>query len=316
MANRAAVAGEVMTVRGPISPEEMGITLTHDHVIVDAWGLRNLYEAILDDEELATQEVDLFGKAGGGTICDPTNIGLKRNPEALLRISQATGVHIMMGAGWYRQKVYPPYIDTESTESLAQMLVDEVIHGVNDSGIRPGFIGEIGTERGGISAATERVFRAAARAHVRTGIPILTHTTHWGELALEQLDLLGEEGVMPESVVISHLGDRRGVSSLLPIAARGAWLNVDNLAFVNGYAPMSFRADNVATLCSLGLANQVMLSNDICELGQLSAYGGVGYANVIENFLPMLRERRVSEGDIHQMTVVNPQKAFSFREVA
>lgn len=306
--------GKVMTVLGEIDPSEMGNTLTHDHLFVDAWKLRQLYEVIFDNEEIAIEEAKLFKAAGGGTICDPTNIGLERNPEALARISRASGVHVVMGAGWYREVTYPDYIATTSTEDLARFLVREIEEGVDGTGIRPGFIGEIGTERGSISPAQERVFRAAGRAHVRTGIPILTHTTHWGELALEQLDLLAEEGVDPSAVIVSHLGDRRGIDIMLPIAERGAWLNVDNIGFISGYAPLEFRADNVAELCRRGLADRVMLSNDICELGQLAAYGGPGFANVIENFLPMLRERGVSEEDIHQMTVVNPSIAFAFRE--
>lgn len=308
--------GKVVTVLGEIEPAEMGNTLTHDHILLDAWGLRNLYEVILDDENIAIDELGLFKAAGGRTICDPTNIGLKRDPEALARVSAASGVNIVMGAGWYREVVYPGYITSTSTEDLARMLVDEVRYGVGDTGIRPGFIGEIGTERGHITPAAERVFRAAGRAHVRTGIPIVTHTTHWGELALEQLDLLAEEGVPASVVIVSHLGDRKGIDTILPIAERGAWINVDNIGFVAGYAPLEFRADNVAQLCSMGLAGRVMLSNDICELGQLAAYGGRGYANVIEHFLPMLRERGVSEDDIMQMTVTNPARAFAFGEAA
>lgn len=306
--------GKVMSVLGEIDPADMGNTLTHDHIILDAWGLRQLYEAILDDEKIAIEEVALFKAAGGGTICDPTNIGLKRDPEVLARISEATGVNIIMGAGWYREVVYPEYIASTSTADLADFLVDEIENGAQGTGIRPGFIGEIGTERGHITPIVERVFRAAARAHVRTGIPILTHTTHWGELAIEQLDLLAEEGVDPSVVIVSHLGDRRGIDNILPIAERGAWLNVDNIGFVGGYAPLEFRADNVAELCRRGLADRVMLSNDICELGQLAAYGGVGYANVITNFLPMLCERGVSEDDIQLMTVTNPSRAFAFSQ--
>ena len=307
-------AGAVMTVRGPVDPADLGVTLTHDHVIIDAWEFfgKPHYEVIFDDESIMIDELRAFKAAGGGTICDPTNIGIGRNPQALRRVSDASGVTILMGAGWYREKVYPPYISSMSTNSLADLLVREILNGVGDSGIRPGFIGEIGTERGAISPANERVFRAAARAHLRTGCPILTHTTHWGELALEQLDLLAEEGVRGEHVVISHLGDRRGIDWWLPIAERGAYLNIDNLGFVTGYAPLSFRADNVAALCARGLAAQTMLSNDICALDQLTTYGGVGYGNVIENFLPMLRERGVSEADIHQMTVINPSRAFQY----
>ncbi|KRA24811.1 hypothetical protein ASD65_10545 [Microbacterium sp. Root61] len=307
------VQGRVMTVLGEVEPQQLGVTLTHDHILVDGWGLRQLYEAILDDEEIALAELIRFREAGGGTICDPTNNGLGRDPEALARLSRASGVQIVMGAGWYREVVYPPLVATTSTAALAAMLVREITDGVGDSGVRPGFIGEIGTERGHITPAVERVFRAAGRAHAETGVPILTHTTHWGELALDQLDLLAEEGVEPGAVIVSHLGDRKGVEHMLPIVDRGAWVNIDNLAFVQGYAPLEFRIDNITEMCRRGLADRVMLSNDICELGQLAAYGGVGYDNVITNVLPLLRERGVSEPDIHQMTVLNPARAFAFR---
>ncbi|MBN9611118.1 MAG: hypothetical protein J0I11_17595 [Actinobacteria bacterium] len=308
-------AGQVMTVRGPVSPDQLGVTLSHDHVMIDAWDFQKpRYDVIFDDESIMLEEVNLYRDAGGGTICDPTNIGIGRNPRALRRISEASGVNIVMGAGWYREVVYPRYIYETSTNDLAALLIREILDGVDDSGIRPGFVGEIGTERGALSPANERVFRAAGRAHIRTGCPILTHTTHWGELAIEQLDVLAEEGVAAEHVIISHLGDRRGISWWLPIAERGAWLSIDNLAFIDGYAPLEFRVDNVARLCAEGLAGQIMLANDICELGQLQTYGGVGYANVIANFLPMLRDRGVSEVDIHQMTVLNPSRAFQFSE--
>lgn len=305
--------GRVMTVLGEIDPGDIGVTLSHDHILVDGWGLRQLYEAILDDEQIALAELVRFREAGGRTICDPTNNGLGRDPEALARLSRASGVNIVMGAGWYREMVYPPEITTSSTAELAELLVREIVDGVDGTGVRPGFIGEIGTERGHITPHAERVFRAAGRAHARTGVPILTHTTHWGELALEQLDLLGEEGVEPGSVIVSHLGDRKGVDHMLPIVDRGAWINIDNLAFVDGYAPLEFRIDNIAEMCRRGLGERVMLSNDICELGQLSAYGGVGYDNVITNVIPLLREQGVSDADIHQMTVVNPGRAFAFR---
>ncbi len=305
--------GRVVTVLGEVDPDELGFTLSHDHILVDGWGIRQLYEAILDDEQIALAELVRYREAGGRTICDPTNNGLARDPEALARLSRASGVNIVMGAGWYREMVYPELIATTSTADLAAMLVREITAGVGDTGVRPGFIGEIGTERGHIPPAVERVFRAAGRAHVETGVPILTHTTHWGELALEQLDLLAEEGVPPEVVIVSHLGDRKGVEHMLPIADRGAWINIDNLAFIEGYAPLQFRIDNIVEMCRRGFAERMMLSNDICELGQLATYGGVGYDNVITNVIPRLQEQGVSDADIHQMTVINPSKAFAFR---
>jgi predicted metal-dependent phosphotriesterase family hydrolase len=208
-------------------------------------------------------------------------------------------------------KVYPEYVHQESPNQLAERMIRELAIDVEDAGIRPGFIDEIGTERFHITPAEERIFRAAARAHRRTGCPIMTHTTHWGELAREQLDLLEEEGVDPHRVIVSHLGDRVGVKWLLSIAPRGAWIDVDNLA-CSDYAPLEVRADNVAALWEAGHGHQIMLSNDICTLNQLSFYGGCGYANVIENFLPLLERRGLGQIEVDIMTRSNPAKAFAY----
>jgi len=305
---------KVVTVNGPICPEELGVTLSHDHVLVDAWGMTPGFEnygTILDNEELAVDELKHFRRSGGRSICDPTNIGIGRDPEALRRISRASDVHIVMGSAWYRERVYPPYVFQEHPDRLADRLVKELTEGVGDTGIRPGFIGEIGTERFFISPAQERVFRAAARAQRRTGCPLMTHTTHWGELAIEQLDLLAEEGVPADRVIVSHLGDRPGVRWWLPIAERGAWLDIDNLAF-SDYAPLEVRADNVVALWKAGYGSQIMLSNDICAINQLIFYGGPGYGNVITNFYPLLRARGLTDEQIHIMTVTNPSKAFAY----
>jgi phosphotriesterase-related protein len=303
---------QVVTVRGPIDPGDLGVTLSHDHVLMDGWDIFGSYAVILDDEETAVSELLRYRDAGGNAICDPTNGGLKRNPAALRRISEQSGVHIVMGAGWYRERVYPPEIATTSTNALADLLVRELTDGVGGTGIRPGFIGEIGTERGVISPAEERVFRAAARASRRTRCPIMTHTTHSGELALEQVALLAEEGIPADRVIISHLGDRRERGGLLRIAATGAWLSVDNLAFVAGYSPLSVRADNVAMLWAEGYGDRILLGNDICEVDALAVNGGVGYGHVIADFWPLLHERGLTEEQFRTMTVANPARAYAY----
>lgn len=317
MSNRTS-GGEmtVVTVKGPVAPEALGVTLSHDHLISDAyamWGeASGDYGWILDDVDVAIREVEAFRDVGGGTICEPTSLGIGRDPDALLAISERTGVHVVMGSGWYRERCYPRDVHEELPDRLAERLVRELTVGVGETGIRAGFIGEIGTERGHISPAEERVFRAAGRAHARTGCPILTHTTHFGELALEQLDLLESEGVAPSRVIVSHLGDRVGIATLLPIAARGAWLSVDNLGFSGSYSPLHMRADNVAALVAEGLAGQVMLSNDICRTDQLSIFGGCGYGNVLTRFVPLLRDRGVDDEAINTMLVANPGRAFAY----
>ena len=138
----------VVTVRGPIDPCDLGVALAHDHVLSDAYAMYGEasadYAWILDDPEMAVDELRRYAAAGGGAVVDPTSIGLGRDPLALRQVSEASGVHIVMGAGWYRERVYPPELRTTSTAALAEVLVRELVEGVDGTGIRAGFIGEIG----------------------------------------------------------------------------------------------------------------------------------------------------------------------------
>ena len=185
----------IVTVQGPIAASQAGYTLSHEHLLCDLWDLARSYDSILDDESLAIRELAEYSEAGGRTLIDATSCGLGRNPGALRRISEATGVQIVMGAGWYRECFYPAIVFEKDTNALADLIVSEVTQGAEGTDVRAGIIGEIGTERKHITPAQERVFRAAARAQRRTGACIMTHTTHFGELALEQIALLQEEGV-------------------------------------------------------------------------------------------------------------------------
>jgi phosphotriesterase-related protein len=305
----------IVTVTGPIAAVQAGYTLSHEHVLCDLWRLANSYENVLDDESLAISELAEYRQAGGTCLVDATSCGLGRNPEALRRISKATGIHIVMGCGWYRERVYPALVYECDTNALADLIVGEVTQGVDGTGVRAGIIGEIGTERYHITPAQERVFRASARAQRRTGACIMTHTTHFGELALEQIALLREEGVDPDRIVISHLGDRHDATRLLEIARQGVYLSIDNIGYTgSGYPPDEVRVRNVCLLGAEGHLGQVVLGGDICQKTHLKAYGGKGYAHVIQNFLPMLRRQGLTEEAILQMTVINPARMLDIAE--
>lgn len=302
----------LMTVRGPISASEAGAILSHEHLLCDLWPFVRNYDGILDDEVLAAEELQAYRNAGGGTIVDATSGGLGRKPEALRRISERSGVHVVMGAGWYREGVYPPFIYEWDANRLAAKIVEELTLGVDGTDVRAGMIGEIGTERNHITPVQERVFRAAARAQKATGAAILTHTTHFGELALEQIALLKEEGVAPSRIVISHLGDRHNKDLLFRIAETGVYLSVDNIGYEGGgYPGDSVRAANIRALIERGHLKQILVSGDVCMKTHLHAFGGKGYDFVLTSFLPVLRSSAVSEDEINCMLCSNPWAAYS-----
>jgi len=259
---------EVITVLGTIAPEDMGVTQTHEHILIDAYDHYHSYDFVNDDEELSAEELHEFTSRGGRTFCDVTLDEIGRNPEGLARVSKLAGMHVIMGSGWYREFGYPKLVEEKTSRELADILVREIEIGVRDTGIRAGFIGEIGTGRHFVKPAEERVFRAAALAQRRTGVAVSTHTTRWGTLAKEQIDMLEEFGADLDKVIIGHLGDRRGALHLLPIAARGVYVEVDNIGYLD-YQPEKVRADNVAALVKDGFGDRVLLSMDSFALSHM-----------------------------------------------
>jgi phosphotriesterase-related protein len=301
--------GVVQTVTGPVDAAAMGVTLAHEHVLLDGWDMFRSYDAILDEEQLAIDELRALRVAGGQALVECTAGGLGRDPAGLRRVSEASGVAIVMGAGWYRRAVYPAYIRELGADDLAELLVTELTAGADDTDVRAGFIGEIGTERYRIAAAEERVFRAAARAQRRTGVAIWTHTTNGGDLALEQVELLTSEGVPVERIVVSHVDDRIGFDRLRALASTGVGLSIDNIGYTgDGYPPDDVRVRSVLRLLEAGFLDQVLLSGDTCTRGMLRAYGGPGYGRVLDSFVPALRAHSVEAAAIERMLVANPAR--------
>ena len=291
----------IQTVTGPIEPEQLGITLMHEHTLVDLWewGGRMGYDAVVDDERLLADELGLYRDAGGTAVVDVTNIGDGRNPAGLRRLAEATGLHLIMGSGWYRERIYPKYIYERSVNQLADMVIQEFRAGVDGTGVRPGIIGEIGTERFHVTPAEERVFRACARAQRELGATITTHTTHLGELASQQIKLLTEEGVPPERIIIGHVGAHRDAADVLAIANKGVFVEIDHVGVPAsaGSQPEAVRAHNVVEVARAGYLEQVLISMDMCTNSRLHWCGGHGFDYLLRQFVPLLAQQGLSKAE-------------------
>ena len=195
-------------------------------------------------------------------------------------------------------------------DDLADEIVRDATEGVGDSGIKPGIIGEIGTDKPWVSPSEERVHRAAARASRRTGLAITTHGV-MSAVGLAQLRILEEEGADPARLIVGHADSYPNLDHYLEIVRRGANLEFDFLG-------MSFNAverhgegrvvELLLELVSRGHVDRVLLSQDVCHDSQLKRYEGHGYVYLHETFLPRLRAAGVTEADIDQMTVANPRR--------
>ncbi len=301
-------AASVMTVRGPVATTELGVVLPHEHLFID---LLREYRGVglLADEALAIDELMRFREAGGGTLVDCTSEGLGRRPEALLRVSEATGIAIVMGSGHYRR----PYldearIDAMTVAALADDIVRDLELGVGDGGIRAGIIGEIGCDRV-MSSVEERVFRAAARAHLRTGVTITTHAARW-PVGEAQLDLLAEEGVDPGRVIIGHCDMVPDPDYHLRLARRGAWVQFDTIQGVHE-RDTERRLAWITRLVDAGFDGRLLLSQDVCLTSDLAAYGGPGYAYLVTGFRDRMLEAGFPERLLRTLFVDNPRRALT-----
>jgi phosphotriesterase-related protein len=296
----------VTTVLGPVSPQDLGVMQPHEHVLVDLRHSLSKFDAILDDVELAADELRAFREAGGRTIIDMTNARMGRDVTALKEISAASGVHIVASTGYYTVPYYGDDVYRLTINDLAEILVHELTVGIGDTGIRAGIIAEIGTGRDFINPAEERVFRAAARAHQRTGAAIYTHT-YLEQLLLEQLAILKDENVDLRRVAVGHLGDFRDLRRVYAVAEQGAFLGIDHIGMAVQQTDRQ-RARSVAQLVRDGFAHQILLSLDLCQKSRLHWYGGTGYDYLLNQFVPLLREEGVDDEIVNLMMVENPRR--------
>ena len=289
--------------------------MMHEHVLIDEYYYQlGSYDAIVDDEGVLASALSGYRAVGGSCLVDLTNSNMGRNPAGLARLSRASGVHIVMGGGWYKDAEYPPYVNELSTNELSAMVESEFRDGVSGTGVRPGIYGEMGTDRRFITAREERAFRAVARAQRRVGFSISTHTTHYGELALEQIALLREEGVPPDRIIIGHVGERFGVVDVLRIAREGVFVQIDHVGRPESAGMISDRrrAQNVAELVAAGVVDQLTVSMDICTNSQLAAFGGHGFGHLLSAFIPMLREEGLPQDVVDRILVTNPRRILAF----
>ena len=342
------LTGKVLTVAGPVEPDALGPTLMHEHLFVDLRrpphalrpgedrpeagepltlanlartrrGFPNADNDVLDDFDEMLAEVLAFRRAGGGTVVDVTLPDIGRAPEALLRISRASGLHVVMGSGWYTPTFHPLDMDERTVDELTDVIVSDIAVGADGTGIRAGIIGEVGAECAPLTTNEYKSVRASARASRITGAPITFHVGGVGEEKFDVLDVLDEEGVPASNVVLGHAG---GMAVDLPFArrilARGVFIEFDFLASPGSpWGHLVLLGDakvarGMAALVAEGYAGQLLLGHDVCQKIQLARYGGQGFGYVSEHFLPALRRLGVGDDALEQIMVGNPARALAF----
>lgn len=337
----------VMSVLGPIGSEELGVTMTHEHVFNDAtswghrtsstgwdpddlaqrpvsedilWDLRhdpfaNLDNCRLDDLQTAVDEVQRFADLGGRTILEATGLGVGRDLAGLAEVSRATGVTIVAGTGFYLDPAIPADARELSPDEIAAAILSDLAEGEDD--VRPGFIGEIGV--GSEFTAAERASLAGACiAQRETGLPMQIHLPGWFRLGEDVLDVVESYDVDPARVVLCHMGPSGAdLDYQERLLSRGVFVQYDMIGMDVFYADQGVQCpsdeQNAAWLTRLadrGHAGRLLMSQDVFLKSLLRRHGGPGYGHVLQYFVPRLLAAGLDADVVEQLMVANPRALF------
>jgi len=344
---------KIQTVNGLISKDELGITLSHEHCVVDVscnfsepenpaqkktahekltsynvgyfryHALDNLDNLILNDEDLAIKELRFFKRAGGQSFVDGTNKDIGRNAPALRRISDATKLHIIMGSGYYVKGTHDEdKIKRLSVNDIADEFVRDIFEGEDGSNIRAGIIGEIGCSWP-LADTEKKILQASVKAQKITGAAIVIHPGRNENAPKEIINLLKEWEANINHTVMLHI-DRTvfDPENRYALAEEGCYLSYD-LWGEEGYYPETLsitdlpndtqRICQIRDLINKGYGSKILISHDICFKCRWMAYGGHGYSHILTNAVPAMLKRDITQDDIKAMLIDNPKNCFAFR---
>jgi predicted metal-dependent phosphotriesterase family hydrolase len=313
--NASPGVGQVMTVLGPVPPEQFGSTLSHEHVLVDFIGADRVSRQRYDADEAYDVALPYLRRVKdlgcrGFVECTPAYLG--RDPRLLERLAKTTGLHILTNTGYYgaaKDQYVPRHAYEESADRLASRWVEECSVGIERTGIRPGFI-KTGVDTGPLSSIDRKLVQAAARTHARTGLTIASHTGDT-RAALEQMEILSEERVRPDAFIWVHAQSDWELTSRVEAAKRGAWIEVDNIS--ENTVPEA--VDRVNGLKQRGVLNRLLVSHDAGWYKPGEPRGGRfrGFDTAYTAFVPALQRVGWTAEEIHQLLVANPATAFTVR---
>ena len=340
---------KLITVNGEINCNHLDIISPHEHVLIDIRNQftefeeitqkklsgqritienlgvlsRNPYalkdNLVMDDEELAVQEILHFKKAGGDALVDATTIGIGRDPLALKKISRVTGLAIIAGCGYYTEDTHPEKLRFLPVEKIAEEMINEIKIGINGTNVRAGVIGEIGTSEP-IGETEKKILIASAIAQVETGLGVLVHTYPWGHTGLEILKIFKENKAAINKVCICHVDVEIDNEYCEKIMETGAFIEFDDFGkefFIDrrarGFAGGVFARDiervkAIKKFIDKGYVKNILISCDVCLKTLLHRYGGWGYDHILNNILVMMSEEGIGEEDIKIIIGENPKR--------
>jgi len=298
----------IQTVRGQIKPSELGMTLIHEHIMVDFIGADKVSKERYDADEVFDvmlpylEEIKALGVTGFG---DCTPMYLARDAQLLARLAEAADMHIITNTGLYKEPYLPQDAFQKSADELAQIWIGEMENGIEDTGIKPGFI-KIAVNPGNLIPIQQKIVRAAARTSLATGMTIASHTAN-GIAAMEELDILTEEGLPLNKFIFVHAASESNQEYHFRAAERGAWVEYDGISMAQANRNIQL----IKGMLEKGYEDNLLLSQDAgwYNVGQAGGGNIRGYTYLVEEFIPLMKNSDISQDTIDKLMIVNPARA-------
>ena len=318
---------KINTVLGPVSADELGVTLMHEHLVLAYSGWECDALALPYDREAAAaaciKALKEAKSRGLQTLVDATATDMGRDIELQKIVSERLGINIICATGFYTERYGKAgYFRFRSqaydiTTEICDIMVKEIAQGIVNTGVKAGVI-KVSTGHARISSYEEKVLKAAARAQKETGVPIITHTEA-GTMGPEQADLLISEGADPKRIVIGHMCGNADLNYHVSVLGKGVNIAFDRLG-IDVLFPDKLRKDCLIALIGMGHADRIMLSQDYWAywMGRPFEFSDAvkpllvnwSYVHVFNNIIPALREAGISENKINTLMVENPRRLF------
>jgi phosphotriesterase-related protein len=314
----------IMTVNGPESPGKMGITLEHEHILVDFIGADSTGYFRWNRDSVIKKALPVVLEAKGNGVrtiveCTPSFLG--RDPLLLKAISRKSGVNFLTNTGYYgavNNKYIPESFYSLSAQELAGIWIGEFENGIEDTGIKPGFIKIAVNPDDSLSEEHKKIITAAGIAHLKTGLVIASHTGP-DNPAFAQIRILTKSGVDPSAFIWVH-AQRGTPEGNIKAAKEGTWISLDNIRDRRNVEPgatnsIEWYADRIVRLKSEGLLSRVLISHDSGWYDPAKPGGGTinGYNDIFTSFIPALKLKGLTDDEIDQILVKNTQEAFTIK---
>ncbi len=301
----------VQTVTGAVAPDRLGLTLMHEHVLVDFVGADKVSRSRYDSDEAfrtILPHLERARKHGCDTVVECTPAYLGRDVALLKRLSEASGLLIVSNTGYYgaaNDKHLPAHAFSESADELASRWTRESSAGIDGTALKPGFM-KIGVDGAPLSAVDEKLVRAAGLTHKATGLPIASHTAA-GAAALAELTLLAELGVPASAFIWVHAQNERDTSIHVRVAKAGAWVEFDGVSETS----IARHVELVRHLQTAKLLDRVLVSQDAgwYRVGEPGGGQFRGFETLFTAFVPALLAAGLTDGDVRTLLVDNPRRA-------